>query len=122
MFSTSNGFQEVHGKVYQQNSQNRFRLIKVEGVPKLFFNCIIQYIYSDHFYIGQQDIDFFIRLMIYADYFMLSRLQQICSKYIKEFVNCGNVLPVLMIAHAHNANDLEEFCIDYLCLNEQNIL
>jgi hypothetical protein len=52
--------------------------IKVHGVPKLYFSCIIQYIYSDHFYIPKQDPEFFIKLMVYADYFMLPRLVDIC--------------------------------------------
>jgi hypothetical protein len=28
-------------------------VITVQGVPKNYFTCIIQYIYSDHFYIAR---------------------------------------------------------------------
>jgi|TARA_B110000285_G_C14830743_1_gene470764 hypothetical protein len=97
-------------------------MIKVNGVPKIFFNCIVQYLYSDHFYIGQQSIEFFLQLFIYADYFLIPRLQQICSRYIKTFVDQKNVLAVMLMSHAHNSQDLENFCIDYLCLNELEIL
>jgi len=75
MFNRQSGFRESVGRLYQSNSNNKFRLIRIEGVPKIFFNCIIQYLYSDNFLIGQQGAEFFIRLMIYADYFMLQRLQ-----------------------------------------------
>jgi len=78
-------------------------VITVTGVPKAFFTCIIQYLYSDHFYIQNEEIEFFIKLMIYADYFMLPRLVDICSSYLKQFVTPKTVLQVMLVAHAHNA-------------------
>lgn len=78
-------------------------IIKVNGIPKEFFNCIIQFIYSDHFYIKDSDMTFFVKLLIYADYFMLHRLVEICSNYLEKFMRCKNVLPLLLVAHAHNA-------------------
>jgi hypothetical protein len=45
--------------------------------------------------------------MIYADYFALPRLVDICSSYLKPFVNSKTVLQILLLAHAHNANQLE---------------
>ena len=77
--------------------------IRVSGVPKLYFSCIIQYIYSDHFYISKQDAEFFLKLMIYADYFMLPRLVDICESYLKSYVSSTTVLNLLLLAHAHNA-------------------
>lgn len=41
--------------------------------------------------------------MIYADYFMLERLVDICSNYLQKFVNVKTVLSILLLAHAHNA-------------------
>jgi hypothetical protein len=96
--------------------------IKVLGVPKIYFSCIIQYIYSDHFYIQKQDPEFFIKLLIFADYFMLPRLIDICSSYLKQYVNCKTVLKLYLLAHAHNANQLESFCINYIAMNEVEIL
>ena len=123
MFSKTNGFREVNERIHEKKgTQTKFRLIKIEGVPKLYFTNIIQYIYSDHFIIRQNNIQYFITLMIYADYFMLSRLQQMCQKYIKQYVSCSNVLQVMIIAHGYNSHDLEEFCIDFLCLNEKIVL
>jgi len=108
---------------YQQFPQtNQFRLVEIDGIPKIYFNCIIQYLYSDSFYLSEHNIQFFLRLMIYADYFMITRMVQICSNYIKKFVTLQNVLSVLLIAHAHNSGDLENFCINFICLNEAKIL
>ena len=75
-----------------------FRLIKIQGVPKTFFNAIIMYLYSDHFYIGEHSIEFFLYLLIYSDYFMIDRVVQLATKYIKSFVNIHNVLSVYLIA------------------------
>jgi len=123
MLSVRHGYLESSGPIYYDKGRDSsFRVIKVEGVPKEFFNCIIQYLYSDHFYIGQQSVEFFIQLLIYADYFMVPRIGQICSKYIRQFICLGNVLSVLLVAHAHNAADLELFCIDFICLHEQEIV
>lgn len=60
--------------------------------------------------------------MIFADYFMISKLTNICSKYIKQFVTQKNALSVLLLSHAHNAPDLETFCLDFICLHENTLL
>ena len=97
-------------------------VISVQGVPKSFFTCIIQYIYSDHFYIQKEDAEFFIKLLIYADYFMLPRLVDICSSYLKAYVNVRTVLQIMLIAHAHNAEQLEQYCVNFFALHEQDIM
>jgi len=91
-------------------------------VPKQYFTCIIQYIYSDHFYIQRQEAEFFIKLLIYADYFMLPRLVEICSSYLKQFVTVKSVLQILLIALAHNAEQLEKYCLHFIILNERDVL
>jgi len=60
--------------------------------------------------------------MIYSDYFIIPRLAQICSRYTRLFITPINVLSVLLIAHAHNSSDLELFCIEFICLNEEKLL
>ena len=94
----------------------------MQGVPKLYFSCIIQYIYSDHFYIQKHEPEFYVKLMIYADYFMLPRLIDICSSYLKSYVNVKTVLQLMLVAHAHNAEQLEQYCIHFIALNEKEII
>ena len=106
----------------QKQGNNEFRLIKVMGVPKIFFNCIIQFLYSDYFYIGEQSIEFFLQLLIFSDYFLIPRLAQICQRRIKPYLTCQNVIPVTLLAHSHNAEELELNCLDFICLNEVQIL
>jgi hypothetical protein len=60
--------------------------------------------------------------MIFADYFMLPRLVEICSSYLKQFVNVKTVLQIMLLAHAHNAEQLERYCINFFALNEKEIV
>lgn len=53
---------------------------------------------------------------------MLPKLTQVCSKYLKQYITCSNVISVMLLAHAHNAEELETICLDFICLNEQAIL
>jgi hypothetical protein len=122
MFSSKSGFKESTDPKIENGGQNSFRIVKIEGVPKVFFNSIIQFLYSGHFYIGQQSLEFFLQLLIYSDYFMLPSLTQACTKHIKQYITCSNVLSVMLLAHAHNAEELETECLDFICLNENVIL
>jgi hypothetical protein len=88
---------------FREGQHKRSQSIRVEGVPKALFSCIIQYIYSDHFYIQRHNLEFFVQLFIFADYFILPRLVEICSNYLKTFVTSGTVLTLLLLAHAHNS-------------------
>ncbi len=53
---------------------------------------------------------------------MLSRLVDICSSYLKQYVNIKSALQILLLAHAHNADQLETYCMNYIALNEKEIL
>ena len=64
---------------------------------------------------------FLLKLMIYADYFMLPRLVERCTHYITPYVNSDNVLSILLVAHAHNAEQLENFCLNMITMNENRI-
>ena len=60
--------------------------------------------------------------MVYADFFMLQRLVNICSTYLKPFISDQTVLKILLIARAHNAEQLEQYCFYYIGQNEKKIL
>lgn len=107
---------------FSESRKHKGAYIKVQGVPKKYFSCIIQYIYSDHFYINNHNVEFFVKLLIYADYFGLPRLVEICSSYLKSFVNAKSALLIFLIAHAHNAEALEQFCINFIVMNEFEII
>jgi|LauGreDrversion4_2_1035121.scaffolds.fasta_scaffold72321_1 hypothetical protein len=110
MLSPQNGFFETNMKKGQS--------IKVYGVEKSYFSCIIQYIYSDHFYIHRQNVEFFVKLLIFADYFMLPRLVDICSNYLKSFVNIKTVFTLLLVGNSHNADQLVNYCVHYIAMND----
>lgn len=122
MLSSTNGFKEYFLPLTTNHKKNKFQVIEIKSISKLILNCLIQYMYSDSFMIHGQSIDFYKQLLIHADYFMLPRLVQICSDYIKNFVTRQNVLSVLLIAYSHNAIELFRFCLNFLSLNEETIL
>lgn len=95
--------------------------IRVEGVPKIYFQALVQYIYSDHFFIQRNNIDFFVKLLIFADYFLLPRLVDICSSYLKQFVTVNSTFSLLLLAQSHNAAQLERYCIQFISMNESEI-
>jgi hypothetical protein len=63
-------------------------------------------------------MEFFLSLVIFSDYFLLNRMMQLSSNYVKKYLNKENVFNVLLVAHAHNAYELENYCLNYICLNE----
>jgi hypothetical protein len=96
-------FKAMLGHPFRERQVPRAGHIKVFGVPKLYFHTILEYIYSDHFYIQRNNIEFFLKLMVFADYFILPRLVEICSLYLKPYVNQNTTLSLLLFAQAHNA-------------------
>ena len=93
------------------------RHVRVRGIPKQYFTAIIQFLYTDNFCQTECNLAYFLRLMIYADYFMLVRLSELCQQIIKQFVRPKNVMDLFLVAHAHNAAKLERFCIHFLTVN-----
>lgn len=92
-------------KVYQFN-----------GIPKRYFNCIIQYLYSDHFFISEHTIDFFLDLLQYADYFMIDRLKAIAAFYVQQYLTLNNLIDVFKMSQRHNSAELEQYCLQFVCL------
>ena len=99
------------------------KYVVIKGVPKEYFVLIIQFIYSDQFYmdLDANNLEHLMNLQIYADYFMLDRMAQIVSRYICRIVCVENVIQVLKFAREHNAGQLFQFCIQFICLNESAI-
>jgi BTB/POZ domain len=114
MLSNSYGFRE--------SNLSRGSSIKVTGVPKLYFNCLLEYVYSDHFFIHKHSIEFFVKLLIFADYFMLPRLVDICSRYLQPFVTISTSVMLLLVAHSHNAEQLERYCVNFIAMNDKEVV
>ena len=116
MLRNVGGFSETNGQ------GQSYSLIQIKNVAKPILNCVIQYLYSDSFMLLDLSMDFYLQLLIISDYFMLPRLVQICSSYIKELMTQQNALSVLLLAHAHNAHDLFRYCLNFVSKFEDCIL
>lgn len=60
--------------------------------------------------------------MLYADYFMLPRLSEICQLHIAKFIKPKNCLELYLVAQAHNNEQLESYCLHFIATNETQIL
>lgn len=106
----------------QQFESQKIQEIKVDGISKQYFNTIIQYIYSDRILIYKHSICFFVKVLILADYFILPRLIDICSFYLKSYVSSSTAFQLLLVANSHNAEQLERYCIKFIAMNSKTIL
>lgn len=113
MLSDTNNFKEIDLK----------SVVVIQGIPKDYFVQIIQYIYSDHFYpnssTGINSLDYYLNLLIYSDYFLLKSLTEIISQYIGDMVQVENVIQILLISNSHNAKQLFDYCIKFICIHER---
>lgn len=82
MFNSRYGFKEnsLSHLANVSSQQTKVKKVKVSGIPRQYFAAIIQYLYTDHFCQTETTLTYYLRLMIYADYFMLTRLVEICSE------------------------------------------
>jgi hypothetical protein len=116
-------FSSMLSDLHRFKEQDLKKLVLIKGIPREFFVQIIQYIYSDQFYISTEcsSLDYFLNLLIYADYFLLPRMGQIISRQICSMVTIENVVSILLIASDHNAHQLMEYCIQFICVNEYHV-
>ena len=127
MFSSRYSYRESYFTHYFDDGQNHEvrqlkRIVTLRGVPKIYLAAIIQYLYSDNFIIVESNIQFYLNLMLYADYFMIPRLSEICQLHLAKFVKPKNCLELYLVAQAHNAEQLEQFCLHFIATNHSAIL
>ncbi len=65
-----------------------------------------------------QSLCVWLNFLIYADYFMLQRVIELCSEKIQACIRVKNVIPLYLIAQAHNAVQLETKCLQFIAVNE----
>lgn len=66
------------------------------------FSAIVQYIYSDNFFIMSNNLQYFVMLMICADYFLLPRLAKLAGDNILNLAKPKNVIYLLILARHYN--------------------
>eukprot|EP00026_Physarum_polycephalum_P011486 Phypoly_transcript_11716.p1 GENE.Phypoly_transcript_11716~~Phypoly_transcript_11716.p1 ORF type:complete len:320 (+),score=26.23 Phypoly_transcript_11716:81-1040(+) len=92
-----------------ESGQNEINL-QIEDSGVLL--ALLEYLYTDN--VENFTCDLAFELMILADEYLLSRLRQICECQLQTFVNTENACSMLAYAHNHNANDLKQFCMNFV--------
>jgi len=98
---------------FQEGSQ---KIIKLDMISKDHFCLILQFIYTDFINLPNvmKDCEKAFYLLKWADYFMLSRLSEICSLNISELVNMKTVCKILLISYIYHAEKLLQFSSYYI--------
>ena len=125
MFNAKYGFQESNRQdltLTNEVKHSGVRYVIVRGIPKQYFTAIIQFLYTDNFCQTECNLAFFLRLLIYADYFMIGRLSELCQDILRRFVKPTNVMDLYLVAHAHNATQLESYCLNFIAVNLTEIM
>jgi hypothetical protein len=64
---------------------------------------------------------FYTNLMIYADFFCLQRLFEICENRLKLFINNDNLMPLMLLAYHHNCQNLLNSCLHIFNCSRQEV-
>ena len=82
MFDAKYGFRESNQcppmTKIDKSRHSSVRYVAVKGIPKEYFTAILQFLYTDNFCQTESTLAFFLRLMLYADYFMINRMSELC--------------------------------------------
>jgi hypothetical protein len=83
MFNSNYSFKESYFTHYFDDGLHHEvrqlkRIVQLRGIPKTFLAAIIQFLYTDNFISSDGSLLYYLNLMLYADYFLLPRLSEIC--------------------------------------------
>jgi|JI10StandDraft_1071094.scaffolds.fasta_scaffold152118_3 hypothetical protein len=65
---------------------------------------------------------FYTNLLLYADFFCLQRLFEICESRLKNFINCENLMPIMLLAYHHNCPGLLQRAIHTFNCSKNEVL
>jgi hypothetical protein len=112
LFSRKSGLEIV--------KEGQWRVLKLVGISKDYVEAIVLYSFSGNLLqnqSGPKSLNLYLTLLIYADYFALTGLVDIFSQTISDFICVKNVLPLYLIAQAHNVKTLESECTQFIAFN-----
>ena len=72
--SRSSYFKSLLSGYFKENHR-----VVINGIPKEYFVQIIRYLYIDDFHPKECNLEYFLDLLVYTDYMMLTRMtQKVC--------------------------------------------
>lgn len=98
----------------QRGTMDKVRVYSFEGIPKRHFNAVLQYLYSDAFFISEHSLSNFCELLRWADYFLIERLKALAAFYAQQHLSLSNVLETLDMARRYNSQELEQYCLRFV--------
>ena len=97
-----------------KGTMDQIRIYSFEGIPKRHFNAVLQYLYSDAFFIAEHSLDNFCELVRWADYFLIDRLKALAAFYTQQHLTLASVLETMKLACSFNCSELEQYCLRFV--------
>ncbi|XP_049802872.1 inhibitor of Bruton tyrosine kinase [Schistocerca nitens] len=93
-------------------------------VPYKVLEVLVHYLYEDEApaVLASEDIDFICNTLVLANQLFATRLLEICEVALANLVTLRNVAGLLQLADTHQANQLKQCCLQYICLNLSAVL
>ncbi|KAB0803203.1 hypothetical protein PPYR_00173 [Photinus pyralis] len=91
--------------------------------PSAILLQLIEFLYTDELpLLRKEDVDHICQLLILADQLFVIRLKEICEHTLTSFVTLKNVAQMISFATIYNANQLKNYCMEFVCVNLSCIL
>ena len=108
----------LYSKNIKINSVSSFRessecCLKINSVPSIYFDSIFEYLMIGKTWMIKPPI-FIVKLMIWANYFMVNELVSQWVIQIRQFLSDINVFQLYLIGVTYNINSLTDMWINYL--------
>lgn len=93
-------------------------------VPYKVLEVLVHYLYEDEApaVVASEDIDFICNTLVLANQLFATRLLEICEVALANLITLRNVASLLQLADTHQANQLKQCCLQYICLNLSAVL
>ena len=88
-------------------------------IPTIIVEAILDFLYKDDCMaiIKSEDLDFVCNVLVVADQFLLTRLKEICECQLSKLLSLKNAAELLQFASSYLAVQLQESCMQFICLN-----
>jgi speckle-type POZ protein len=92
--------------------------IVMEGVSHETFKQVLQFTYTDN--IDCATPDEYQKLLIASDMYQMDALKELCEIHFKKTMTADIAVPLLVLAHQHNAHELKKFTLNFIMTNWRN--
>jgi len=93
-------------------------------LPSNLVEVVLDYLYKDESgkIMKSEDPEFVSNVLVVADQFLMKRLVEICENQLSKLLSLKNVSEVLQFSFNYSAEQLQQSCMQFICINLPAIL